>query len=283
MRFILVLLLTCAVATLDAASSYIGVVVAGGKVLLNHSKTAGNPTVFEGNSLETAGATCRVRLAAGGWAQLGIRSTGRLFDDHVELESGSVRLSNYSAAALGLRINAANDAVGTVLLQTGTLEVSAITGALRVYSASGLNVASVLAGQTLRLEPAGLESSRAPSALPESRAIRSDVPPPHPGASNSTAMVNSGSGDTPHLSAVHSQAVVANALPAEATPHPVAIAGGFRISASMTAQGVSTTRARSEDDDCLSADRDCKHGHDPGDDGHGHGNDDHGHGHGHDH
>jgi hypothetical protein len=201
-------------ATLHAGSASIGVVLSGIGVLLNNHTTAGNATIFEANSIETLDATCRIQLAAGGWAIFGERSSGHVFHQQVELQTGSVRVSGYDALAAGLKIHAVEKAVGTISMRDGMVEVASIAGVLQVVNASGATVLNVRSGQTFNLQPRGVPAAVFPAS---------------------------------------------------------------------DAHGIPATVAHEQNERCISADRDCRHRHDPGDDGHGHGNDDHGgdHGRGH--
>ena len=150
---------------LSAATPGIGIAMSQGNILINSASTAGNATVFNGNTLETLTAASQVRLTGGAELRLASDSKGTVFSDHVYLEKGSARIAGYSAYAKGLNVRAEGSSSATVSMrEQGVVEIAALTGNVHVFNASGVNVANLLPGRALDLRPADAGAS-APSSL----------------------------------------------------------------------------------------------------------------------
>ena len=91
---------------LPAATPGIGIAMSQGNIVINGASTAGDATIFDGNTLETRSATSRVRLTGGAELGLAADSRGAVFSDHVDLERGSARIAGYAANAKGLSVRA---------------------------------------------------------------------------------------------------------------------------------------------------------------------------------
>jgi hypothetical protein len=152
-------------ALLSAATPSIGVAMSEGSILINHSRAAGNATIFEGTILETQSAVSQVHLNGGAQFRLAADSRGTVFADHVNLEKGSARIAGYSASASGLNIRADGSASATVSMRDqGVVQIAALTGSVHVFNAAGINVANLLPGRALDLQPQDAGAS-APSSL----------------------------------------------------------------------------------------------------------------------
>jgi hypothetical protein len=161
--------LVCAFASsfglLSAATSSIGIAMSEGSILINNSKAAGNATVFEGSTIETQSAVSQVRLNGGAQLRLASDSRGMVFTDHVNLERGSARIAGYSANASGLNIQADGSSSATISMRDrGVIQIAALTGNVHVFNSSGINVANLLPGKALDLQPQDAGAS-APSSL----------------------------------------------------------------------------------------------------------------------
>jgi hypothetical protein len=157
--------LSTSAALLPAATPGIGVAMSEGKILINSAQTAGNATIFDGNTLETTGAASQIRFAGGAQLRLSSESRGTVFSDHVDLQKGSARIAGYSANANGLSVRADGNASATVSMRDqGVVEVAALTGSVHVFNAAGMNVANLLPGRALDLRPQDAGAS-APSSL----------------------------------------------------------------------------------------------------------------------
>lgn len=151
------LILAC---LLPAATSPIGVVVSDGHFTLNNTEVSGNVTVLEGSSVLTGNSSASIRLNSGAQVIFGVDSRGTLASGRLVLERGSARTAGYSVHAGSLNIDVDHQSSATVSLRGKAVEVAAMTGNIHVFGASGINVANLLAGDALLLEP---ESSGAPS------------------------------------------------------------------------------------------------------------------------
>jgi hypothetical protein len=151
---------------LSAATPGIGIAMSQGNIFINSASTAGNATIFDGNTLETQSATSRVRLTGGAELRLASDSRGTVFSDHVDLEKGSARIAGYSANAKGLSVRAEGSSSATVSMRTqGVVEIAALTGNVHIFNAAGVNVANLLPGRALDLHPQDAGASAASSLL----------------------------------------------------------------------------------------------------------------------
>ena len=147
-----------------AATPAIGVALSEGTILVNDAQTAGNATVFNGTTLQTQRTSSQVRLKDGAQVRFDLDSRGTLFSDHIDLQQGSARISDYSANANGLSVRASGDASANVTMKGKVVEIAALTGNVQVFNAAGMNVANLLPGRALDLRPADA-GAKAPSSL----------------------------------------------------------------------------------------------------------------------
>jgi hypothetical protein len=137
-----------------AATPAIGVAMSEGTIVVNDAQTPGNTTIFNGTTLQTQRAASQVRLKDGAQVLFGSESRGKLFSDHVDLQQGSARISDYSANANGLSVRADGASSASVSMKGNVVEVAALTGNVHVFNAEGMNVANLLPGRALDLRPA---------------------------------------------------------------------------------------------------------------------------------
>jgi len=147
-----------------AATPAIGVALSEGTIVINDSQTPGNATIFNGTTLQTQRTSSQVRLKDGAQVRFDLDSRGTLFSDHVDLQQGSARISDYSANANGLSVRAAGDSSANVTMKGKVVEIAALTGNVQVFNAAGMNVANLLPGRALDLRPQDA-GARAPSSL----------------------------------------------------------------------------------------------------------------------
>jgi hypothetical protein len=147
-----------------AATPAIGVALSEGNIVINDSQTPGNATVFNGTRLQTQSTSSQVRLKDGAQVRFDLDSRGTLFSDHVDLQQGSARISDYSANANGLSVRASGDSSANVTMKGKVVEIAALTGNVQVFNAAGINVANLLPGRALDLRPQDA-GARAPSSL----------------------------------------------------------------------------------------------------------------------
>jgi hypothetical protein len=136
-----------------AATPAIGVALSEGTIVVNDAQTPGNATVFNGTTLQTQRTSSQVRLKDGAQVRFDLDSRGTLFSDHVDLQQGSARISDYSANANGLSVRASGDSSANVTMKGKVIEVAALTGNVQVFNAAGMNVANLLPGRALDLRP----------------------------------------------------------------------------------------------------------------------------------
>jgi hypothetical protein len=137
-----------------AATPAIGVALSEGTIVVNDAQTPGNATVFNGTTLQTQRTSSQVRLKDGAQVRFDLDSRGTLFSDHVDLQQGTARISDYSANANGLSVRATGDSSANVTMKGKVIEVAALTGNVQVFNAAGMNVANLLPGRALDLRPA---------------------------------------------------------------------------------------------------------------------------------
>lgn len=145
-------------ATADPA---IGTLVTAGAFRLNHATVRSNATLFAGALVETGAAPARMDLGSGTGLMLESESTGQVFGGHLVLERGAAQIERAAASgvflmeARGLTIQSGGASVRgrIVLIGEKRVEVSALTGSLRVFNSGGMLVAKISAGSALALEP----------------------------------------------------------------------------------------------------------------------------------
>jgi hypothetical protein len=150
---ILALIVTAPLFTSQASTFNIGIVVSDGNIKLNNALSTGSATVTDGSSVQTDETATSIRLMGGGRAIFGSASRGTLYKDRLILQQGSARIAGYSAIANSLKVNAEGDSSAAVSLRGKVVEVAALTGTVSVYSAAGVNVANVMAGEALDFSP----------------------------------------------------------------------------------------------------------------------------------
>ncbi len=150
-----------------AASPAIGTILTQGAFRMNQATLINNATLFEGATIETGSAASRMDLVSGTRLELGADSRGRFFGDHVVLERGQSvihKAQGFRVEARGLTILPETGAsTGRILLAgSARVQVSAVTGSLRVLNSRGMVVAKISSGRALLLEP---QSADGPTRL----------------------------------------------------------------------------------------------------------------------
>lgn len=151
-RALMALIVAAPVSILPAAAPSIGVAMSDGTLTINHAVTAGNATLFEGNTIETGNSSSRLQLASGANVQLSSDARGTVFGDRLVLDKGATQFDgkNFEVNARTLHI-VGNDARVTVLGKT--VEVAALTTPVRVSNADGVLVANLEPGKALDFTP----------------------------------------------------------------------------------------------------------------------------------
>ncbi len=139
-----------------AVESAIGLAVSDGTFQVNHTAVNGSATLFDGAIVQTEEAASRIDLH-GASMVLGANSRVRLEGKRIVLEQGLAALhknSDYRLEARTLRIAPVTAKAGAqIQLDGGKVLVAALNGPVRVYSDTGLLVASVVPGSNLSFEP----------------------------------------------------------------------------------------------------------------------------------
>jgi hypothetical protein len=148
----------------SAATQVIGVAMSEGTILVNNALTPGNASILDGSTLQTQNASSQIHFKDGAQLLLSVDSRGKLFSDHVDLQQGTARISDYSANANGLSVRAEGGSSANITMKGNAIEVAALTGDVHVFNAAGINVANLLPGRALDLRPQDAGAS-SPSSL----------------------------------------------------------------------------------------------------------------------
>lgn len=141
-----------------APGRVLGVATAEGDFRVDRAAVSGNATLFEGATIETLEAASRLRIDKGTRVELASESRARVFGNRTLLDRGLSEMqtsAGYQLEALSLRIATAGPkSVARVRLE-GEREVlvAAVNGPVRVFHSSGLLLANVKSGTTLRFDP----------------------------------------------------------------------------------------------------------------------------------
>jgi hypothetical protein len=137
-----------------ANSPAIGVVTASGHFILDRSEVWGNATLFDGGKIETGTASSEAVLRNGVKIQLASASSATVGENQLTLTKGTGQIAateEYQVSAGGLAIRSASGAsrVRVAWLAGGAVEVTALSGAARVASRTGLVLASIPTGRRM--------------------------------------------------------------------------------------------------------------------------------------
>ena len=130
-KIVLTLAISSSFTLLSAATPGIGIAMSQGNVLINSASTAGNATIFDGNTLETQSATSRVRLTDGAELRLAADSRGTVFSDHVDLEKGNARIAAIRRTQKN-RAYARKAFRRTLMRSEGIVQIAALTGNVHI-------------------------------------------------------------------------------------------------------------------------------------------------------
>jgi len=164
--FVISLTLTCAV----AGTAAIGTASARGSMRVDGALVNGNATLFDGTVVETDAATTAVRLDKGVEIKLATDSRGKVYRDRLVLEKGStelVRPGSFRLEASRLSVMPDSpDARGVVSMRDDrTVEVSALSGGLRVSTNDGFLLARVEPGRMLAFNDQQAAGATAPTSI----------------------------------------------------------------------------------------------------------------------
>ncbi len=221
-----------------AATQVIGVAMSEGSILVNDARTPGNATIVDGSVLQTESSASQVHFKDGAQLRVDADSRARLYSDHVDLQRGSVKISDYAAKANGLSIKAEGGSSANVTMNGKVIEVAALTGNVHVFNATGLNVANLLPGRALNLTPQDAGAS-SPSSFTGCAVKSGNDLLLTDEISNVTAQLRGGK-ITPGQRIQITGSLVPNATPSGAATQVVSVTGVKEIGGACAAGGKNT-------------------------------------------
>lgn len=132
--------------------------MASGPFHIDSAEIKGNASLFEGSMLATGEASSKLRINGGARLEVAPDSQARVFARRAVLERGAGQLQGaapYLLEARTLRITVPS-AAGIARVQLdegGAVLVSAVNGPVRVSNSTGVLVANLAAGRSLRFQP----------------------------------------------------------------------------------------------------------------------------------
>jgi len=141
-----------------AAAPAVGIVTATGSFTIDSSNITGNATLFEGNQIETGKNSSQLQLNNGARMQLAAESRGIVYRDRLVLEKGTSLIESGKTSlveANSLRIRPASESARAQvsIRQSGTVQVAALRGPVRVTTANGVLLANLQEGKTIDFTP----------------------------------------------------------------------------------------------------------------------------------
>ena len=140
-----------------AATPAIGVASAYGSFTVNSAQVSGNSNIYDGSQINTGKSPSQIFLQGGSNMMLATNTGATLYNDHLVLSQGAVRVDNmdkYDVKAMGYRISP--DAPGTqaaVRLNEGAVEVASMSGAVKVFDSNGAMLTRIGAGTASAFKP----------------------------------------------------------------------------------------------------------------------------------
>ncbi len=150
-------LLSANVAILPAATPVIGVAQSSGSITIDNARTAGNATIFEGNTIETGKASSHLQFKNGSSVQIAADSRGKVYSDRMVLEKGSTQFTSsgkYQVDAQQIRVaGTESNSSARVAMNGPTVQVASISGTVRVTNAAGVLLANIGPGLAFNFTP----------------------------------------------------------------------------------------------------------------------------------
>ncbi|MBV9158035.1 MAG: hypothetical protein JO097_17350 [Acidobacteriaceae bacterium] len=148
-----------------AANSTIGVATAVASFSVDNSMTTGNANVLDGTELRTTTSPSDVRLENGTDVRLATRSAGTIYNDHLVLREGAVRVASfdsYTVKASQLEIKADNPATEAVIrMGAKKIEIAAVGGTVSVTD-GGAMLTRVASGTKVFFQNSGSNAGQTP-------------------------------------------------------------------------------------------------------------------------
>lgn len=144
----------------------IGIASSLGVYSSNDASINGSTEVFDGTALKTTTQPGEVKLQNGVDIRLATRSAGTIYEDHVLLQDGAVRASNfdgYAVEAKGYKIEPASPNAEAIVRTKGkTIEIASIGGDLKVTD-GGAMLTRVAAGTKMAFQQTGASPASTPT------------------------------------------------------------------------------------------------------------------------
>ncbi len=157
------LMALCAVSTGFGANPAIGLVIVNGSFQIDHSNVRGSATLFDGNVIETKGASSQLQLSNGVNLRLASETRARVYGSRLVLEKGigEVESVNYRIEADTLRVEADKPGATARVQITGPnrVLVAAHDGAVNVKNGQGVLIARLEKGREMIFEPQDASST----------------------------------------------------------------------------------------------------------------------------
>jgi len=206
---VLAMIVVGSASLVQAAAPSIGVAMSNGTLMVNNSVAAGNATLLNGNTIETAANVSELRLNSGTTIQLASESRAKVYDDRAVLEKGLLQVSgkpSYEVDASVLKIVPDEpNASASISIHGPTVEVASLAGPVSVRNGSGVLVKTITPGMVFDFTPQ--DAGAAPAG---------QTPPPPPPAKGGKSKSSAGGGHSVPAAAVIAGILVAAGIGATA-------------------------------------------------------------------
>ena len=160
-----------------AATPAIGVATAVGTFTVDSTAVTGSTNVLDGTEVQTTVAPSEIRLQNGVDVRLATRSAGAVFNDHVVLHQGAVRVGNfgdYTVNASQLEVKADDPGAQAIIrMNKNTVEIASIGGSVQVTDGLALTT-HVLPGTKMAFQQSGVAPAQT-GAAPAPKPLPSDT------------------------------------------------------------------------------------------------------------
>jgi ferric-dicitrate binding protein FerR (iron transport regulator) len=140
-----------------AAAPAIGVASAFGSFSVNSAQVNGNSNVYNGSEISTGKTSSQIFLQGGHSVMLATNTGARVYNDHLVLSQGAVRVDNmtkYDVQALGYRVTADEpNSQAAIRLNEGAVEVASMSGVVKVFDTNGAMLTRIGAGTASSFKP----------------------------------------------------------------------------------------------------------------------------------
>lgn len=167
-----------------SASPSIGVATAIGSYSVDSASVTGNADVFNGTQLRTTISPSDVHLENGADVRLATRSAGTVYQDHLELSDGALRVANFDGYPVQVRqLEVQADTPGSeaiIRMRGRTVEIASLGGAVKV-SDGGAMLTRVAAGTRLAFQTTAPPAAQSGASAGQAPASTGAAPAPEQG------------------------------------------------------------------------------------------------------